>query len=63
MRKTAIVLALGALMMLTAPVSAQVYVPGFVKKDGTYVPPHYRSSPDGNPYNNWSVKPNISAMP
>lgn len=30
-----------------------VYVDGYSRKDGTYVEPHYRSAPDGNPYNNY----------
>jgi hypothetical protein len=33
---------------------AQVSVDPYVRKDGTYVGGHYRSSPDGNPHNNWS---------
>lgn len=42
------------------PLDADVYVRGYYRKDGTYVRPHYRSSPDGNPYNNWSTKGNIN---
>lgn len=30
-----------------------VYVNGYSRKDGSYVAPHYRSRPDGNPYNNY----------
>ena len=33
---------------------AQVWVDPSMRKDGTYVGGHYRSNPDGNPYNNWS---------
>jgi len=40
--------------------SAQVKVNGYYKKDGTYVQPHYRSNPDGNPYNNWSFPGNTN---
>jgi hypothetical protein len=40
--------------------SAQVNVRGYVRSDGTYVAPHYRSNPDGNFYNNWSTYPNIN---
>jgi len=40
--------------------AAQVRVRGYVRKDGTYVPPHVRSSPDRNPYNNWSYPGNIN---
>jgi hypothetical protein len=37
-----------------------VYVRGYFRKDGTYVRPHYRSAPDGNPYNNWSFPGNVN---
>jgi hypothetical protein len=37
-----------------------VHVRGYFRKDGTYVQPHYRSAPDGNPYNNWSYPGNIN---
>lgn len=39
---------------------AQVHVRGYYRKDGTYVQPHYRSSPDGNPYNNYSYPGNYN---
>lgn len=39
---------------------AQVKVKGYYRKDGTYVKPHYRSNPDGNPYNNWSYPGNTN---
>jgi len=37
-----------------------VRVRGYYRKDGTYVQPHYRSAPDGSPYNNWSTKGNVN---
>ena len=37
-----------------------VYVKGYTKKNGTYVQPHYRSAPDGNPYNNYSFPGNVN---
>jgi hypothetical protein len=37
-----------------------VYVRGYTKSNGTYVAPHYRSAPDGNPYNNWSYPGNTN---
>lgn len=40
--------------------SGVVSVNGYVRKDGTYVPPHHRSSPDGSFYNNWSTVGNIN---
>ena len=33
---------------------------GYYRKDGTYVRPHVRSNPDGNPYNNWSYPGNVN---
>lgn len=38
----------------------QVRVRGHVRRDGTYVQPHYRSNPDGNFYNNWSTQGNVN---
>ena len=37
-----------------------VHVRGYVRTDGTYVAPHYRSAPDGNFQNNWSTKGNVN---
>jgi len=37
-----------------------VHVRGYYKKNGTYVQPHYRSSPDGNFWNNWSTTGNVN---
>ncbi len=39
---------------------SQVRVKGYYRKDGTYVRPHVRSNPDGNPYNNWSYPGNTN---
>lgn len=39
---------------------ADTYVRGYTKRNGTYVAPHYRSSPDKSYNNNWSVKPNVN---
>jgi hypothetical protein len=49
-----------AAIAATTTASAQVHVNGYTKKDGTYVAPHYRSSPDGNPYNNYSTLGNVN---
>jgi hypothetical protein len=51
-----------ALLAAAMPVvaSAQVYVQGYTKRDGTYVAPHYRSSPDGNSHNNYSTRGNVN---
>ena len=34
------------------------HVSGYTKKDGTYVAPHDRSTPDNTKNNNWSTKGN-----
>jgi hypothetical protein len=39
---------------------AAVSVKGYYRKNGTYVQPHMRSNPDGNPYNNWSYPGNTN---
>jgi hypothetical protein len=48
------------LLVAAFPVEAAVAVKGYFRKDGTYVSPHYRSNPDGNPYNNWSYPGNTN---
>ena len=35
-------------------------VDGYVRKDGTYVPPHYRSAPDDTRMNNYTSEPNAN---
>lgn len=42
-------LLVATLILVPTLVLAQVHVQGYVRRDGTYVPPHYRSAPDGNP--------------
>lgn len=54
-----IVLAFAA-TMTPAKVFSQVHVRGYVRSNGTYVQPHFRSTPDGNFWNNWSTKGNIN---
>jgi hypothetical protein len=39
---------------------AAIKVKGYYRKYGTYVQPHYRSNPDGNPYNNWNYPGNVN---
>jgi hypothetical protein len=58
-----VLLLIGGLLLVSAPwVEAQgsVYVRPYVRSDGAYVPGHYRSAPDGNPYNNWSTQGNVN---
>lgn len=58
MRKLVLAL-IGALMLPTA-VSAQVHVKGYVKKDGTYVAPYVRSSPNNTTLDNYSTRGNVN---
>lgn len=41
-------------------VEALVKVNGYTKKNGSYVAPHYRTSPNTKKNDNWSVKPNTN---
>lgn len=41
-------------------VSAQVKVKGYTRSDGTYVAPHYRSSPNSSTLDNYSTKGNVN---
>ncbi len=61
MRKALFAIAvLLVLLFSTEAAFAVVHVRGYFRKDGTYVQPHYRSDPDGNPYNNWSFPGNTN---
>ncbi len=61
MRKIAMIVA--ALFLSVAFVGeafADTYVRGYYRRDGTYVQPHYRSSPNKSYNDNWSVRPNVN---
>ncbi len=60
MRSKLILLVLAGTAALIGAAQAQVYVDGYTRQDGTYVAPHYRSAPDGNPFNNYSTQGNIN---
>jgi hypothetical protein len=47
-------------LLISLQLNAQVKVKGYYRKNGTYVKPHYRSSPDSNPYNNYSFPGNTN---
>lgn len=55
-------LLLATLAMVSTPVIAQstTHVKGHVRKDGTYVPPHYRTTPNTTKTDNFSSKPNTN---
>jgi hypothetical protein len=40
--------------------SGETFVDGHFRKDGTYVQPHWRTTPDSSYNNNWSTSPNIN---
>lgn len=54
-----VAIALLALMWVTVSI-AQVHVRGHYRKNGTYVAPHYRSSPNSTRLDNWSTKGNVN---
>jgi hypothetical protein len=47
-------------LVITTVADADVHVSGYYRSNGTYVQPHWRSDPDGNPHNNWSTYPNVN---
>jgi hypothetical protein len=54
-------LALVLLLGTVAPLLAEdVHVRGHYRRDGTYVQPHMRSTPDSSYNNNWSTYPNTN---
>jgi len=58
-------LVLASLLTTSLPSSSlasegRVYVRGHVRSNGSYVMPHYRSSPDRSFWNNWSTRGNVN---
>ncbi|MGM0629207.1 MAG: hypothetical protein ACQESA_02170 [Patescibacteria group bacterium] len=55
-------LCLTFLLLLIAPfpVFADVWIDGYYRDSGSWVESHYRSEPDGNPFNNWSYPGNTN---
>jgi opacity protein-like surface antigen len=54
------ILALLAAAFIAPSLSAQVYVRGYTRSDGTYVAPHYRSSPNSTTLDNYSTRGNVN---
>ena len=54
--------ALIAAISLTGSAFAQntTFVPGYIRKNGTYVQPHYRTLPNSTKIDNFSTKPNVN---
>ncbi len=52
---------IGAIGMISiVPLWADTRVKGYYRKDGTYVKPHWRSSPNSSVWDNWSTKGNVN---
>lgn len=49
-----------ALLVSGTAASAQEYVHGYTTKNGTYVAPYYRSSPNSTTLDNYSTKGNVN---
>lgn len=49
-----------AALLFVANALAQTHVHGYYRKNGTYVAPHYRSSPNSSRLDNWSTKGNVN---
>lgn len=54
--------AFAAGLLVVAPAFAQssTHVRGYHRKDGTYVAPHRRTTPDSSRSNNWSTRGNVN---
>jgi hypothetical protein len=60
MMKKITLLPVALVMSWLGVAQAQVLVDPYLRRAGTYVDGHYRSNPDGNPYNNWSHPGNVN---
>lgn len=49
-----------ALAAVSLGAIAQTHVDGYYRSNGTYVQPHYRSTPDSTPLNNYSTQGNYN---
>ena len=61
--KRTIILAMALVVLisfLTVGLAEAGWVRGYYRHNGTYVRPHYRTNPDGNPYNNYSFPGNYN---
>lgn len=47
-------------LVVANPAEAASRVKGYTKKNGTYVAPHYKSSPNKSKFDNFSTKGNIN---
>lgn len=54
-----ILLAIGVALFVSS-VLASTHVGGYVRKNGTYVAPHFRTNPNYTRNDNWSTRGNIN---
>lgn len=57
--KSALVLC-SLMVIAVASEAGSTRVKGYTKKDGTYVQPHMRTTPDSSRLNNWSTQGNTN---
>ena len=55
-----LVIAIALAVIAVSASAATTQVDGYVRKDGTYVPPHYRTTPDSSRGNNWGSQGNTN---
>lgn|SRR3990167_7876037 len=55
-------LAVAFLAILASNAIAQTRVSGYMRQNGTYVQPYYRTYSDWTPMNNWSYYGNVNPM-
>jgi hypothetical protein len=60
MKKTVVVVALLCFVGVLAADALAASVQGYSRRDGTYVQPHFRTNPDGNPINNYGFPGNYN---
>lgn len=60
MKNKMMVLLAGAFVLVSGSAFADGTVRGYVKKDGTYVAPHVRTSPNSTKLDNYSTKGNYN---
>lgn len=60
MKAIAVLLALFAMLFVSLAEARGVRVRGYTRKDGTYVAPHYRSSPNSSKSDNYSTRGNYN---
>jgi len=49
-----------SLLSIASTLCAQEWVNGYTRQNGTTVDGHYRSTPNGNPNDNWTTKGNYN---